>query len=122
MRAPVIAIGNDRRMTTADIPASGAEPTPSKGSSSKQKGQGVLKTRAGYAWVGLVFAAILGILVLVFILQNLEQSKVEFFVWTWNLPIGILVLLAVIVGALGTALVGGYRILQLRRAAKKAAK
>ncbi|UGT42156.1 lipopolysaccharide assembly protein LapA domain-containing protein [Nocardia yamanashiensis] len=108
-------------MTTADIPASGADPTPSQGSS-KQKGQGVLKTRAGYAWVGLVFAAVLGILVLVFILQNLEQSKVEFFVWTWNLPIGILVLLAVIVGALGTALVGGYRILQLRRAAKKATK
>lgn len=108
-------------MTTADIPASGADPTPSQGSS-KQKEQGVLKTRAGYAWVGLVFAAVLGVLVLVFILQNLEQSKVEFFVWTWNLPIGILVLLAVIVGALGTALVGGYRILQLRRAAKKATK
>ncbi|WP_245663468.1 LapA family protein [Nocardia inohanensis] len=121
MRAPVIAISNDQAMTTADMPTSGAEPTPSKGSS-KQKGQGVLKTRAGYAWVGLVLAAILGIVVLVFILQNLEQARVELFMWTWNLPIGVLVLLAVIVGALGTALVGGYRILQLRRAAKKATK
>ncbi|MFJ4650303.1 lipopolysaccharide assembly LapA domain-containing protein [Nocardia sp. NPDC088792] len=100
------------------VPASGAEPTPGK--DTKHKGQGVLKTRAGYAWVGLVAAAILGIVVLVFILQNLEQAHVQMFTWQWNLPIGVLVLLAVIMGALVTALVGGYRILQLRRAAKKA--
>ncbi|MFC9997525.1 lipopolysaccharide assembly LapA domain-containing protein [Nocardia sp. NPDC127526] len=105
-------------MTTADVPASGADPAPS--SKPKHKGEGVLKTRAGYAWIGLVIAALLGILVLVFILQNLEQAHVEFFAWTWNLPIGVLVLLAVFIGALSTALVGGYRILQLRRAAKKA--
>ncbi|APB00444.1 LapA family protein [Nocardia seriolae] len=104
-------------MTTA-VPDSGAEPTPSK-SNSKHKGQGVLKTRAGYAWIGLVIAAILGIMVLVFILQNLEQVNVTAFAWDWNLPLGVLVLLSVIAGALFTALVGGYRILQLRRAAKK---
>lgn len=100
------------------VPASGAEPTPNK--DTQKKGQGVLKTRAGYAWVGLVAAAVLGIVVLIFILQNLTQAQVQLFTWQWNLPIGVLVLLAVIMGALVTALVGGYRILQLRRAAKKA--
>ncbi|MCU1640157.1 MAG: putative rane protein [Nocardia sp.] len=103
-------------MTTDAVPTAGSEPTPSTG---KSKNKGVLKTRAGYAWIGLVFAAVLGIVLLIFILQNLEQASVSLFGWTWNLPIGVLVLLAVISGALVTALVGGYRILQLRRAAKK---
>ncbi|MEV6768147.1 lipopolysaccharide assembly protein LapA domain-containing protein [Nocardia sp. NPDC051030] len=104
-------------MTTDAVPTSGADPTPSK--PAKGKHAGVMKTRAGYAWIGLVIAAVLGILVLIFILQNLEQAKVDFFAWQWNLPIGVLVLLSVFIGALSTALVGGYRILQLRRAAKK---
>lgn len=103
-------------MTTAG-PDSGADPTPSQG---KSKHKSVLQTRAGYAWVGLVVAALLGIAVLVFILQNLEQVKVNVFAWDWNLPIGVLVLLSVITGALFTSLIGGYRILQLRHAAKKA--
>lgn len=106
-------------MTTDAVPTSGAEPTPSM-DNSQHKGQGVLKTRAGYAWIGLVIAAILGIVVLIFILQNLEQAPVSLFAWEWNLPIGVLVLLSVATGALVTALVGGYRILQLRRATKKA--
>ncbi|GAB0107391.1 lipopolysaccharide assembly protein LapA domain-containing protein [Nocardia sp. JMUB6875] len=105
-------------MTTA-VPDAGADPTPSKGNS-KHKGQGALKTRAGYAWIGLVIAALIGIALLVFILQNLEQVNVTVFAWDWNLPLGVLVLLSVIAGALVTALIGGYRILQLRRAAKKA--
>ncbi|MGX1812049.1 LapA family protein [Nocardia sp. NPDC055321] len=104
-------------MTTDAVPNPGAEPTPH---TDKNTDRGVPKTRAGYAWVGLVFAALLGIVVLVFILQNLEQAHVSLFAWNWNLPIGVLVLLSVIVGALVTALVGGTRILQLRRAAKKA--
>ncbi|MEC3914973.1 LapA family protein [Nocardia sp. CDC160] len=103
-------------MTTA-VPDAGADPTPSKGSS---KHKGALKTRAGYAWIGLVIAALIGIALLVFILQNLEQVNVTVFAWDWNLPLGVLVLLSVIAGALVTALIGGYRILQLRRAAKKA--
>ncbi|WP_084514597.1 LapA family protein [Nocardia acidivorans] len=105
-------------MTADAAPTAGSEPTPNT-PNTKHKGQGVLKTRAGYAWIGLVIAALLGIVVLIFILQNLDQSEVSFFAWNWNLPIGVLVLLSVVAGALGTALVGGYRILQLRRAAKK---
>ncbi|WP_327144823.1 LapA family protein [Nocardia sp. NBC_01327] len=103
-------------MTTDAVPTAGSEPTPSTDKSSNPR---VLKTRAGYAWIGLVIAAILGIVLLIFILQNLDQAQVSLFGWNWNLPIGVLVLLSVISGALVTALVGGYRILQLRRAAKK---
>ncbi|WP_232852259.1 LapA family protein [Nocardia acididurans] len=105
---------------TADAVNPGAEPS-AGAESVEKKIDNVLKTRTGYTWAGLVIAALLGILVLIFILQNLENARVEFFAWTFQMPIGVLVLLAIIIGALVMGLVGGWRIFQLRRAAKKAA-
>ncbi|MEV5835987.1 lipopolysaccharide assembly protein LapA domain-containing protein [Nocardia sp. NPDC052112] len=79
----------------------------------------VTKTRTGQTWVGLIVAALIGIVVLIFILQNLEQQRVDLFFWNFSLPVGILVLLSAIAGALVMALVGGVRIFQLRRAVKR---
>ncbi|MGY4100571.1 LapA family protein [Nocardia sp. R16R-3T] len=79
----------------------------------------VTKTRISQTWVGLIVAALIAIVVLVFILQNLEQQRVDLFFWNFSLPVGILVLLSAIAGALVMALVGGVRIFQLRRAVKR---
>lgn len=79
----------------------------------------VRNTRAGRAWVGLIVGAIILVLLLVFIIQNLDSARLHLFVWEWNLPIGVAVLFSVIIGALLAGLIGGTRILQLRRAAKK---
>ncbi|MBF6464259.1 DUF1049 domain-containing protein [Nocardia beijingensis] len=78
-----------------------------------------LASRAGYAWTGLVAGVLILVLLLIFIVQNLEQVQVHFFFWDFSLPLGVTVLLSVIGGALVMASVGGVRILQLRRAAKK---
>ncbi|WP_040791404.1 LapA family protein [Nocardia paucivorans] len=77
------------------------------------------RTKTGYTWIGLVLAALLGILVLSFILQNLDTVDLHLLFWDFSLPLGVTVLLSVIVGVLLTALVGGARIMQLRRAAKR---
>ncbi|MEU8900123.1 lipopolysaccharide assembly protein LapA domain-containing protein [Nocardia sp. NPDC048505] len=77
-----------------------------------------LGTRTGWAWTGLTAGAIILIVLLVFILQNLGSVTVSLFFWEFNLPVGIAVLLSAIGGALLMACVGGLRILQLRRAAK----
>ncbi len=79
----------------------------------------VTKTRIGQTWVGLTIATLIGIVVLIFILQNLEQQRVDLFFWNFSLPVGIMVLLSAIAGALVMALVGGVRIVQLRRAVKR---
>jgi uncharacterized integral membrane protein len=79
-----------------------------------------LTSRAGYTWTALVAAVVLGILVLTFILQNLDKAQLTLFFWTFSVPLGVTMLLSVITGALVMALVGGWRILQLRRAAKRA--
>ncbi|AHH20363.1 LapA family protein [Nocardia nova] len=118
-------------MTSDAVPHPGQDPVPHDGpldpprvdtppSTTPVKGKRALKkTRAGYAWVTLVAAAIIGILLLIFILQNLNQVRIHLFFWQFNLPLGVTVLLSVIAGALVMALAGGWRILQLRRVAKR---
>jgi uncharacterized integral membrane protein len=80
------------------------------------------RSLAGGAWVALILGALLLILLLVFILQNQQQVEMNLFAWSWNFPAGVAYLFAAITGALITALVGGWRIFELRRQAKKAAK
>ncbi|MBC7300987.1 MAG: DUF1049 domain-containing protein [Nocardia sp.] len=77
------------------------------------------RSRTGYTWIALLAAAILGIVLLIFIIQNLDKAQVNLLFWDFSLPLGITVLLSVIAGALVMGLVGGVRILQLRHAAKK---
>ncbi|MET8649845.1 MULTISPECIES: LapA family protein [Nocardia] len=98
-----------------DLPDPEAFPPPQTPTVTSRKS---ISSRTGYAWVGLVAGALILIILLIFILQNLESIRVSLFFWEFNLPIGVAVLLSVIGGALVMALVGGVRIMQLRRAAK----
>lgn len=77
---------------------------------------------AGGAWLGLILGALLLILLLVFILQNQQQVEINLFLWSWEFPAGIAYLFSAISGALITALVGGWRMFELRRQAKQAAR
>ncbi|MGZ4532915.1 MAG: LapA family protein, partial [Mycobacteriaceae bacterium] len=75
-------------------------------------------TRTASAWTGLVVGALILILLLVFVLQNNENTKLSILVWDFTLPLGVSMLFAAIAGALIMALAGGARILQLRKAYK----
>ena len=61
----------------------------------------------------------IGIVLLIFIIQNLDKVRTNLLFWHFELPLGVTVLLSVIAGALVMGLVGGVRILQLRHAAKR---
>lgn len=76
----------------------------------------------GSAWVGLVLGAIVTILLLIFIAQNTTATEVQYLGLHFTLPLGVLILLAAIAGALIMALFAGFRILQLRMRARKARK
>ena len=81
----------------------------------KQEHREVKKSLAGATWVGLIVGVLLLIVLLVFILQNQESAELQLFAWTMTFPIGVGMLIAAIVGALIMALVGGVRIVQLRK-------
>ncbi len=79
----------------------------------------VRHTRTKSAWVGIIVGAIVLILLLVFIVQNLDKQEIQLFFWQVNLPQGVSLLIAAIAGALITAVVGGARMFQVRRAVRK---
>jgi uncharacterized integral membrane protein len=76
-------------------------------------------TRAGALWTALIAGFLILILLLIFIAQNTTSTPFQFLAWHWNLPLGVAILLAAVVGGLITVAVGTARILQLRRVAKK---
>ncbi|MDQ7906231.1 lipopolysaccharide assembly protein LapA domain-containing protein [Phytohabitans sp. ZYX-F-186] len=86
-----------------------AEPPPKPG-----------RSRAGGAWVGLVLGAVVLILLLIFVLQNLQDVRVSFISGDSTVPLGVALLLAAVAGALVVAVPGSARILQLRRAHRTA--
>jgi uncharacterized integral membrane protein len=82
----------------------------------------VRRTRTGGLVIGLVFSALVLVFLLVFILQNLDSVRISFLGFGGSLPVGVALLLAAIAGLLLVAIPGGARMLQLRRAARRAAK
>jgi uncharacterized integral membrane protein len=82
----------------------------------------VRRSRTGGLWTGLVFSAVVLIFLLVFILQNLEPVRIAFLGFAGSLPIGVALLLAAIAGLLLVAVPAGMRVVQLRRAARRAAR
>jgi uncharacterized integral membrane protein len=82
----------------------------------------VRRSRTGGLWTGLVFSAVVLIFLLVFILQNLEPVRITFLGYGGSLPVGVALLLAAIAGLLLVAVPAGVRMVQLRRAARRAAK
>ncbi|GGC60821.1 hypothetical protein GCM10011410_11620 [Hoyosella rhizosphaerae] len=69
--------------------------------------------------MALIIGALLLIALLVFILQNLETQTIFVLFWEWEMPLGVALLGAAILGVLLTATIGGVRIMQLRRQARK---
>ncbi|EOM76003.1 DUF1049 domain-containing protein [Rhodococcus rhodnii] len=79
----------------------------------------VRHTRAAATWTGLIIGIVVLIVLLIFILQNLDSTPLHFLGWQTELPLGVALLFAAIAGAIIVALAGGIRILQIRRAAKR---
>lgn len=77
------------------------------------------RTRTGGLWVAAIAAAVVILLLLIFILQNTEQVEVALFGANPNLPLGVALLLAAVLGALIVALIGTARIVQLRMLARR---
>lgn len=79
----------------------------------------VKHTRSASLWSGLVGGAVILLVLLAFIVQNQQNTQITLLFWEANLPLGVSLLIAAILGALLVGSAGGLRILQLRRAAKK---
>lgn len=73
---------------------------------------------AASTWIALIIGFLLLILLIVFIMQNQQSVELNIFTWSGEFPAGIAFLLFAIGGALVMALIGGWRMLELRRQIK----
>ena len=117
---PVPHSGAQSEQPTVAVPA--GEPDRQGGDDSPTRPAptpGPRRSRIGGWWAGLVLSAVVGVLLLVFILQNTDPVQINFLWLGGTLPAGIALLFAAIAGILLVAIPGSWRILQLRRAAKR---
>lgn len=84
-------------------------------------GERVPRSRTGGVWVALVVAAVVFLLLLIFILQNGQRAQVSFLGAHGHLPMGVALLLAAVFGVLLVALPGTVRIIQLRMLSRRRA-
>jgi uncharacterized integral membrane protein len=76
-------------------------------------------TRLSGAWTALVIGVIALVLILIFILQNLQSVQLSFLFFQGHLPLAVALLFAVILGAVIVLAFGGARISQLRGVARR---
>ena len=77
-------------------------------------------TRLSGAWTALVVGLIALVLILIFILQNLQSVEISFLLFHGHLPLAVALLFAIILGAVIVLAFGGARISQLRGVARRA--
>jgi uncharacterized integral membrane protein len=94
-------------LSSSDQPSSGPYP-------------GEQGSRLSGAWTALVVGVVTLLVILVFILQNLQSVELHFLAFHGQLPLAIALLFAAILGAIIVLAFGGGRILQLRLVARRA--
>ena len=97
-----------------------AEPAPPQPTQSAVASSGrVPRTRTGAAWVALGAAALITILLIVFLVQNTRGTEISFLWMTTRTPLAVALLIAAVGSALLTLTLGTARITQLRRLIRK---
>ncbi|RYI99876.1 MAG: LapA family protein [Actinomycetales bacterium] len=76
------------------------------------------RSRTSGAWVGVLAAALLLVLLIVFIAQNTDDVHISFLAWGGEAPLAVALMIATVIGIALTAVVGTLRIWQLRRRVK----
>jgi uncharacterized integral membrane protein len=80
---------------------------------------GEKQTRLSGAWTALVIGIVILVVILIFILQNLQSVEVHFLFMQGQLPLAVALLFAMILGAVVVLAFGAGRILQLRLVARR---
>ncbi len=107
------------RPSPAAAPAQEPAPSPAQQPVARVRHHALHRTRTGGVWVGLALAAVVLLLLLVFILENGQRADIGYFGAHGHLPLGIALLLAAVAGALLVIIPGTARIMQLRRTARR---
>lgn len=118
---PDQSAGLDDAETTEPPAEDVTDPAPRPHAGLTSRGR-VKSTRASGLWIGLVSAALLAVIFLIFIVQNSKKVTIHFLGFDGDLSLAVALLLSAVIGALVVAVPGIVRISQLRRALRRNAK
>lgn len=76
-------------------------------------------TRTSSTWTGIGIGLVLLLLVIIFIGQNTHDTRLNFLFLHGNVPVGLAVLLAFVLGGIVVLLMGVARLAQLRLMARR---
>jgi uncharacterized integral membrane protein len=96
-----------------DISTNQSEKNPKRQTATETLPPTTSKTRISSAWFMVVSFIIVLVLLLIFILQNLRDTAIQFFGFHWKIPLGVAMLLAAVVGGFLVGLFGTARVIQL---------
>ena len=105
------ALGDGSQAPSPGTDASGAAPPEGK--------KGAPATRTSAAWTALAIGLALLVVMVVFVLENLQDVKVTFFGIHWKIPLALDLLLAAALGGAVVFTAGALRMLQLRLHARR---
>ena len=106
---------SDQELSSANSP----QPPQPPQSLPPETARGVKGTRTGALWTLVSLSVLVGVVTLVFIVQNSKRTKVSFLSWDGHLPLSVLLLCATMLGALLVLFAGMARVVQLRMAARR---
>jgi uncharacterized integral membrane protein len=107
----------DRETHRAELGSSSEAATEvSPGTSSERGG---MRTRTSTVWTAVVVLVASLVLVLVFILQNLQDVSVSFLVFHGQLPLGVALLVSATLGGVIVLAEGAARVVQLRHTRRR---
>src|SRR3954447_437007 len=100
-----------KQSTPSMTSSESAAHSPSRMAPAKQ----VPLTRAGAAWMGVGAAALVAIMLIIFLVQNTHQVSVNFLWMTTSTSLALMLLIAAVGAVLITVILGTTRMVQLRR-------
>jgi uncharacterized integral membrane protein len=99
--------------------AAGAPPQPLTDPPTPATASRTPYTRTGAAWFGICAAALLTVVLIVFMLQNTRSVEVSFLWMHGNVPLALALLIAAVSAAVVAMVVGVARMTQLRRLSRR---
>lgn len=102
--------------TPAQGPADGGG-TPSRADA--RRDDPLRHSRTSGAYGAVILAAVLLVLLVIFVVQNTESTRIEFLGFDGSVPLAAALLIATVVGMVIVGAVSSLRILQLRRRIKR---
>ena len=101
---------------SADTPEAPPAATTSKAARPKDPLRG---SRTSGAWIGVVAAAVMLVLLVVFILHNTQSERGSYLGWDGTAPLAASLLIAAAAGMISAILAASLRILQVRRRVRR---